>query len=261
MHRNIPKASFGMTLNGLLPERTEQMIRQILKDNPNIKIHNAGISINGPKEIHDKSRGIPGAFDKAIETYNRIKDLIPVRFSFTYLPYNTEYFQWTRDYARELGTSAYLCWTVMNDRFAVQGKDLNFFKDEIKDHLKKYLEEGDIGTRIIRSYVYDHFIHEQFIQCFAARQFFHLDPEGNIFPCNFKLSDDRILGNIREKSFEDIWESPEKQRVLGEIDRGECIYPNGPCGDSDLTYSVRNNLFNVAGWYAKKVVSGKKLIG
>ncbi len=260
MHKNLPGAYFGITLNGLLPNRTEQMIRQIVKDNPDIDIKNIGISLNGPKEIHDKSRGVPGSFDKAIETYHLIKDVVPVRFSFTFLPYNIEQFRWVQDYAKELGSEAYLCWTVMNDRFDVPEKDLNFFREGIKDYLRDYLNDRDFAFRLCMSYLYDNFIKEKFMQCYAARQFFHLAPEGDIYPCNFKLSDDRIYGNIRKKSFEEIWNNPDRQRILGEIDRGECIYQNGPCGDSDLTYSNHNNPLELIKWYAKKRLTGKKLI-
>ena len=260
MHRNLPRANFGVTLNGLLPERTERMIKEIVKANPNIVIHNAGISLNGPKEIHDKSRGVPGSFDRAIETYHLIKDIIPVRFSFTFMPYNVEYFTWTQQYAKELGTKAYLCWTVMNDRFDMADKNINFFKEGIKEHLRNYLRDNSFSTRLVRSYLYDNFIHEKFMQCYAARQFFHLAPEGDIYPCNFKLSDDRIVGNIREKGFEEIWNATSKQKMLKEIDCGQCLYPNGPCGDSDLTYSNRNNLTALAKWYLKKKITCKRLI-
>jgi len=260
LHRNIPKATFGITLNGLLPDKTAGLIERILKENPDINIQNAGMSLNGPKDIHDKSRGVPGSFDRVIETYHLIKDRIPVRFSFTFLPYNTEHFQWTRDFARDLGTTAYLCWTVMNDRFYVPDKDLAFFKEGIKDELRAYLREAGFLTRVVRSYLYDHFIHEQFMQCYAARQFFHLAPNGDIYPCNFKLSDDRIMGNVRNESLDEIWDKPERQRMLKEIDCGECIYQNGPCGDSDLTYSNRNNLLTLLGWYLKKKLCFRRLI-
>ena len=260
MHNNLPNAYFGVTLNGLLPSRTERMIKQIVKDNPDIDIQNVGISLNGPKEIHDKSRGVPSSFDKAIETYHLIRHIVPVRFSFTFLPYNIEYFQWVQDYAKQLGTRAYLCWTVMNDRFDVPQKNLNFFREGIKDYLRGYLKNRDFGFRICMSYLYDNFIKENFMQCYAARQFFHLAPEGTIYPCNFKLNGNRILGNIRTHSFEEIWHRPKRQGILGEIDRGECIYQNGPCGDSDLTYSNRNNPLALLKWYAKKRLSFKRLI-
>jgi len=260
MHRNLPKAKFSVTLNGLLPEKTAQMIKKILKDNPNIIIENIGISLNGPKEIHDRSRGIPGSFDRAIETCYLLKDFAPIKFSFTFLPYNTEYFGWTQKYAKKLGIGAYLCWTVMNDRFDTQNKDLNFFKEGIKEHLEEYLKNQRFPTRLLISYLYDNFTHEKFMQCYAARQFFHLDPEGDIYPCNFKLSKDRIIGNARKQSFEEIWNNPSKKRMLEEIDCGECIYPNGPCGDSDLNYSNRNNVFTLLKWYVNKKIRLKKLI-
>ncbi len=260
MHRNLPKAEFGATLNGLMPERTAEMIKKIFKDNPNIPFVGVALSLNGPKETHDRSRGVPGSFDKTIETYHLIKDTVPTKFSFTFLPYNIEYFDWTQNFAKELGTTAYLCWTVMNDRFDVPNKDLQFFKEDIKEYLKRYLDDNNFGTRLPLSYLYDHFINEQFMQCYAARQFFHLAPEGDVYPCNFKLSDDRIIGNVKQQSFEEIWTDPSRQRMSKEIDCGECIYQNGPCGDSDLNYSNRNNPLELFRWYLWKRIRFKRLI-
>ncbi len=261
MHKNLPKARFSATLNGLIPDRADQMVHKIVKDNPNLVFESVGISLNGPEEIHDKSRGVPGSFKRAIKTYHLIKDVVPVRFSFTYLPYNTEYFEWVQEFAKKLGTSAYLCWTVMNDRFDSNEKELEFFQEGIKEKLRQFLKDKNFAHRLVMSYLYDNFIQRKCMQCNAARQFFHLDPEGNVYPCNFKLSKDRIIGNVKQKSLKNIWAKADRQRVLKEIDSCECIYQNGgPCGDSDLSYSNYNNLTAVLWWYFKKGLKSEKLI-
>jgi len=260
LHKNFPKAKISMTINGLLADRSYKMIKEIVKRNPKLEIENIGISLNGPKEIHDRTRGIIGSFDNAVKTYKLVKDLVPTRFSFTYLEDNLNYFEWVQNYAKELGTEAYLCWTVMNDRFDTQNEAWEFLQKDLKNHLRDYLKDKKFFTRITLSYLYDNFLKKKFMQCYAARQFFHLDPEGNIYPCNFELSKDRILGNIRKTSFEEIWNDPKRQKILNEIDCGKCIYQNGPCGDSDLNYSNQNNLWALFKWYIKKKISFKDLI-
>lgn len=260
LHRNLPKAKISMTVNGLLVKRTYNMVKEIVEKNPKLIIPNIGISLNGPPKINDETRGIPHSFDNAIKTYELIKDFAPVRFSFTYFKENSKYFEWVQNFAEKIGTKAYLCWTVMNDRFDTQNEGWKFFQEDIKPHLRNYLKKNSFTSKVGLSFMYDNFLQKKFMQCYAMRQFFHLDPEGNIYPCNFKLTSDRIMGNIRKDSFENIWNNSNKQKILKEIDCGKCLYQNGPCGDSDINYSNQNNLWAIAKWYLKKKIKFKKLI-
>jgi len=275
LHRNIPTATFGITLNGLVPGRAERFFRDVFAANPGIRFHLAGVSLNGPRDIHDATRGVPGSWDKAVETYDRIKDMVHTEFSFTFCKSNREYFKWTQDFARKVGTNAYICWTVMNDRFCVSDQDLVFYKPEIASEIDEFLKNkyciGDsfssrlaslvkLSPAIALGYLYDSIIARRVMPCFAASQIVHIDPYGNVFPCNFKLSADRNLGNIRALPFDHIWRNVAR-RILNEIASGDCMYPNGLCGDSDIFPSVCNSPPVVLSWYLKKALAGKNLVG
>jgi len=270
LHRNIPSAKLNLTTNCLLPERTEAVFRKVLNENPKIKFGTVGLSLNGPKEIHDELRGVPGSYDRVIETYERIKDLVPCSFSFTFCKKNVDYFDYIQDFAEKKGTYAYICWTVMNTRFQVDDRDLVFWKPGLDDVLKKYVERRFHKTNFCKnllflppavefSYLYDSIINQKNMPCYAGRQIVHITPEGNVYPCNFKLTKDRILGNLREKSFDEIWENI-PQRILDEIDQGKCMYPNGLCGDSDIYPSVKNNPPVLLSWLIKKKLKGESFI-
>jgi len=73
------------------------------------------------------------------------------------------------------------------------------------------------------------------------------------------MSPDRLLGNLRQSSFDAIWESMPR-RILREIARGECMYPNGLCGDSDIFPSLCNHPPFVQAWYLRKLALGQDLI-
>lgn len=92
LHGNIPTATLNLTTNGMNPKRTEEVFKRVLEDNPKIKFGTVGLSLNGPREIHDETRGVPGSFDKVVETYERIKDLVPCSFSFTFCKNNVDHF-------------------------------------------------------------------------------------------------------------------------------------------------------------------------
>ena len=274
LHKNIPTARFGITMHGMQPDRCERMFRQIMKENPDLRWGSVGLSINGPAEIHDKTRGIPGAFDKTMETYERLKNVVPCALSFTFCKDNVEYFDWVRNFAKEKGTWAYICWTVMNERFRVSEKDLVFWQPGLDRVLANYAEGRGVYPKTIKgilrnllnpptgifySYLYDHVVNKQDMPCYAGSQIVHVDPFGDVYPCNFKLSKDRIIGNLREKSFDEIWASMPKS-ILREIKRCDCMYPNGLCGDSDIYPSVCNCPPAVIGWYLKKLFTGRPLV-
>jgi radical SAM protein with 4Fe4S-binding SPASM domain len=250
LHKAIPKAYFGMTANGLTPDRILRLVKRIYELSPDINLINLGLSLNGRPEIHDRSRGIKGAFDKTMKTFELIKDLVPVRFSFTFLPYNIDEYKWVQQFAKEHCTEAYICWTVISNRFF----DRNFLGgmtiQEFYQHLRPLLNE--VVSSIEKRYLYNSFIEERLLDCTAFRDYFHIDPYGNIFPCNFKLTDDRILGNIKEKRFDEIWDQKERLKIIKEIKCGVCMYPNGVCGDSDLNYSVSyTGMHKAFLWYLK----------
>ncbi len=270
LHKNIPSAGLNLTTNGINPERTEKMFREIRKANPNLSIDLVGLSLNGPKEIHDLTRGIPDNFERVVETYERIKDLVPVAFSFTFCKDNVDHFDWVQDFAERNGTYAYICWTVMNQRFQVSEDDLVFWKPGMEDviaaHVERvYKNKGFLHNLVFlpayvtSSYLYDSIVNKRSMPCYAGRQIVHIAPEGDVYPCNFKLSDDRIIGNLREDNFDDIWESM-PQIILDEIDAKTCMYPNGLCGDSDILPSIKGNPPELLKWYLKKILKGEKLI-
>lgn len=245
LHKSCPNAYFGMTANGLTPERILRLVKRIFKLSPDINIGSLGLSLNGPPEIHNRSRGIEKAFEKTIETYELIKDYVPVRFSFTFLPYNINEYKWVKEFAKQKGTDAYICWTVISNRFY----DRNFLGDitikEFYQKLRPVLNEEKF--KIKQRYLYNSFIEERHLDCTAFRDFFHIDPYGNIYPCNFKLTEDRIIGNVKESNFAEIWS---RKKVVEDIKSGGCLYPNGVCGDSDIFYSVvHTGMHRVLFWH------------
>lgn len=274
LHKNMPKARFGITTHGMNPQTEEDIFKKILKNNPRIKFSLVGISLNGPPEIHDFTRGIKGGWGKAVETYERLKNIVHCEFSFTFCKHNVDYFDWVCDFAEERGTRAYICWTVMNSRFNIQDEDLVFWKPGMSEVLKKYIErivplskrESNKAKKVVLlnsditfGYLYDNIINRKVMPCFAGSQIVHVAPNGDVYPCNFKLTGDRIIGNLRRNNFDRIWASV-STKILKEIASGECMYPNGLCGDSDIYPSVCNSPPVVLAWYLGKILRNEPLI-
>ncbi|MCD6579042.1 radical SAM protein, partial [bacterium] len=73
-HKNLKKARFAITTNGYDPQRTYEFFKKIKTHAPDLKWGLIGVSLNGPKDIHDKSRGIPGSYEKVLETAELLKE-------------------------------------------------------------------------------------------------------------------------------------------------------------------------------------------
>jgi Fe-coproporphyrin III synthase len=58
--------------NGLLPDRVERVVDQLLEQCPKLEIH-LNFSLDGIGPTHDQVRGVPGGFDKTLQTLRRVK--------------------------------------------------------------------------------------------------------------------------------------------------------------------------------------------
>ena len=124
-------------------------------------------------------------------------------FSFTFCQQNVGHFEWVQDFAHQLGTKAYICWTVMNERFDVKDDDLMFWQPGIEEELlESYLYKSlscprttvgrlaalaTMSSGITFACLYDSIINRRIMPCYAGSKIVHVDPDGNVFPCNFKI--------------------------------------------------------------------------
>jgi len=66
--------------NGTMPESVERCVRLVSRAERVLPV--VTVSLDGPREYHDASRGFPGAFDAACETYQRLKGISGCRVYF-----------------------------------------------------------------------------------------------------------------------------------------------------------------------------------
>jgi MoaA/NifB/PqqE/SkfB family radical SAM enzyme len=81
--------------NGTMPESAERLAKRIISaGGPRLYVT---VSMDGPRELHDRLRGLPGCFDAACETFRRLKALrsCPVFFGMTIMSENMQSFDST----------------------------------------------------------------------------------------------------------------------------------------------------------------------
>lgn len=217
-----------ITTNGIL---TEQIIKTI-KDVKHLNKINIKISIDNVGEKHDASRGVPGAYDRAINT---IKELVKIRQEVDFnigvnqAIINEEginsFFE-LRNVLAKLDVTLYpmIAYDTKNSLYSHKllssyGYDVafktfgEFSKSGLERFLKILLEHAkrikDFKGRIVEKYqirgLYNRLIKNKNNpnpRCMALNKHLRILPNGDIPVCLFNGN---IVGNLRDNSFRDIW--------------------------------------------------------
>lgn len=207
----------NMTTNGLLTNVIHDKVEEMLSmDIPKVVTI---VSLDGPKDIHDHIRGMTGGYDKAISTYQLLRDLSRDHNNFeTYLGYTIS--------PLNLGKIEDTVSSVKDIIPEIKSKDFHFnlfhvsnhYYSNLNDSLQKYKERvmKDLETiqRIKETSLNPiQYLEEKYIKlakkfmednktplpCKAIQTSCFLDPEGNVYPCTVF---DKNLGNIRDVEYD-----------------------------------------------------------
>ena len=206
----------------------------------------AAVSLDGfTAETHDRIRGLPGSFEKAVQGMRALTNAgILLHINITAMEYNVTQMERLMALVDELKAGILLIYQLVpvgRGRFienAVLDKDANKW-------LIKFMAEAQRGTNAIMEPVagpqYWPFLLKKaqvskgmllwlaekvFHGCAAARGFIYIKPDGAVWPCPFiELS----CGNIRESSFGEIWC---KSEILNQL-RNRELSLKGQCGDCE----------------------------
>jgi Fe-coproporphyrin III synthase len=218
VRRACPRAQTIISTNGLLTERIVEFMKQMRAVEPGI---GAAVSLDGPQEVHDKLRGVPGAYDRALATVRLLQKegFTNLRLAFTATASNARHMSAVYHLARDLGVE-FTC--------AVEHTSEHYFHrntgkaDLAGEELRSQLEQvmraelrGFSPKRWARAYFMAglwRFAHGDGrpLPCRAGRDFFFMDPGGNIYTCNampFRM------GNLAEREFDELWNSPDAAKA------------------------------------------------
>jgi MoaA/NifB/PqqE/SkfB family radical SAM enzyme len=237
--------SLHFTTNGLMPDRIETSVKQILKMNPNKLI--ISVSLDGSPEIHDKTRGLPGAWEKAIETFIRLRKIkaknLETYLGITLSQFNAgqidSIFESVKRKVKDITykdlhlniahESSHFYGNVMKSFPTKQMiSDIKEFTEKKKKYSgrfnkiqlleKRYLTLGESYMKTKKTP----------IACQALSASCFIDPYGNIYPCGFF---DVKLGNLKDVNY-DIkvaWKSEKAKKIRKQIKAKECPNCWTPC--------------------------------
>lgn len=240
-----------ISTNGYFTDR----ILAIAEKFPRITIR---VSIEGLSSRNDSLRGINGGFDHALTTikelnkmglsdigfamvisHNNIDDLLNVyrlsselgvEFSQSTM-HNSFYFfkhdNKIEDLDRvEQGMTVFIRELLSSRRSAVRLR--------VKDWFRAYINAGLLKRMKGES---------RAIPCYAGMESFFLDPRGLVLACN---GSDKpwIMGDLKNSSFEDIWNSPEAEQIRAKV--RECQRNCWMTGSS--VPAMRKNIMKPVRW-------------
>jgi MoaA/NifB/PqqE/SkfB family radical SAM enzyme len=274
-HINLPT-------NGLKPRRIYEIADRCLKANPELELH-INIALDGLKDYHDAMRGVPGNFDKAIESARLLRSLKGAFKRRLEVHINTVI---TRDNIDEIHPLAE--W-VFSERL-VDGHYFNLIrgnakepglKDLTKEKLRRlYPEIADIQKRYAERLITDRnpilrwlkrmayvgtltFHHRtQFanlethsswgMPCTAGETSAVIDFDGRVRSCEMR----EPMGDLRKLNmdFKVFWESPARKAETRQIRCDQCWCTHVCFIHDSLRYSYKTMLLDVPrSYFSRKV--------
>lgn len=181
------------------------------------------VSLGGLPKISNEVMGIKDGFDHGLRTILELKELRikDLGFAITVSEENVKSLMDLYYLAKAMKVE--LATAVAHNSFyfhkfdnKINGKDLAI--EEFGKLIKAFLKSRKIKDwfRAYFNYGLIKFINgeRRLLSCNAGNDLFFLDPYGEIYPCNVMKES---MGNIKEKSFDDIWEGERAREVREKV--------------------------------------------
>ncbi len=221
--------TLALATNGLLPRLVQRVVGEMLSA-INGKFDLALVcSMDGIGEIHDRIRGVPGAYRRVRETLDRLGEYTSGRFPFrlgiksTILPQNWEELDGLIQFARDQGL-----FHILSPVLFTRERFRNLEAQAQLSLLPGY-RQGLIdlySRKDLRDLYYSWVMVDTLKKgrrrnlCTAALDHFFVEGDGRIFPCPLL---DIPLGNIQTHSLEDVLDSSLRKEIAKQAGyREEC---------------------------------------
>ncbi len=247
---NIPTNG---SLYKVIPGRVREMI-DYCKDSDII----INLSLDEIGEAHDKIRGFPGNWERAMHTYKALYDLreapnFTLGIHTVISNFNVDRFQQIYKELIRLEPDSYIT------EIAEERVELGTMEEPITPSLEKYAGAIDflVGemkksspqgvARIAQAFRLEYYAMvkkylsrgEQIIPCFAGITSCQIAPDGDVWPCCIRADS---MGNLREHDydFKKIWNSRSAAKIRKSIKKRECACPLANASYTNLLVSPKS---------------------
>lgn len=226
--------------NGFFTEKTIAALEKILKDD-RLKLFACEISLDGMPEFHNKFRGNPRSFEKAMETYDALAELqkrdprLRIHSIGTVTGTNVEEVRRLTNFLHERcpAIDHHNIAIIRGDRKdpSLQGPQLAAYQ-ELYSYARRLWsdrEEGRFGgivdPMLTWAKVKTAAERRMVVPCLAGNLSGVVYANGDVALCETTATHPPV-GNLRKKSFREIWNSPEADEQRAKIARRECHCTN-----------------------------------
>ena len=191
------------------------------------------ISLDSPRpEEHDQIRGLPGLYDKIMDSVTIVKEsypLISLQFSFSISKYNINRVEEMIIISDKIGIP--VAFNVINTVRHYSHGDvdekgiLSANDNEISKAFERILDAKKNGSKVLNSEMYlNHFIGgKKQYKCHAKKVFMFVNYNGDIENC---LQIDKPIANLRQTSVSEVLQLPQFVKFIKESEK--CYSCNSP---------------------------------
>ena len=197
--------------NGLLVDKIEKSTWQMCKM-ASKTLFTVNVSIDHIGEKDDEIRGVPGAYEKAIETIKRLQHLqqenLKVGIHTVVSKFNVDEFSWVSHILSKLVEHSLYITEVAENRNELYTMFLDIAPtQEQYTYAINCINTGAGIKGFLRSRYYRNTLQwlkskKRIIPCYAGHTSCQITPDGNVWFCCVNA---KSVGNVREHDFRDIW--------------------------------------------------------
>lgn len=197
-----PRSNVIISTNGFATERIVASMKKIIKIEPNIGV---AVSLDGAGEAHDAVRRVPGGFNYALETIEKLKALgvKHIKIGFTIGDYNIKELARVYNLATKLKTELSVTVVHSSENFFGQKNELAS-KNEIITALD-WLMKKELSTWNLKRWARAYYTHgmkhfvltgKRLLPDYSGRLNAFVDPAGDVYPCDVS---DKKMGNLNDR--------------------------------------------------------------
>jgi radical SAM protein with 4Fe4S-binding SPASM domain len=250
-HARMKGIRMALSTNGTLI--SADIARKIKKSG----IEYAGISLDGATaKTHDRFRNSPGAFERSVAAFSHCREAgVRSGVRITLTTENCDELDALVDLAKRIGASRFcLYWLVPTGRGMDAYNHLQLGADAVTMALNTlYHKAQKTDAAVMEFLTVDapqdciHLLESMERDkspdlkdarsliaslnggCSAGDRVANIDPQGNVYPCQFARSPEFLIGNIRDRQFSELW-ADSAHPVLARF-REKPVPLTGQCGE------------------------------
>ncbi len=262
--------------NGWFERRILDVARRVRQRRPEVALV-VTVSLDGPREVHDRVRGRDGAFDRALSTFRALRRLddVEVYVGTTVTPESEPHLPALEATLRaELPdfrpSEWHWNWFQASEHFFGNGHLGAWTRAAPGDLVRQHLARRGLPRSAVDLMELGFLVNLDAyrrgeptgITCQALRSTCFISPEGDVYPCHVY---DRPLGNVRQTAFADLWAAPHVKEARADIERLACggcftpceAYPALAGAPLAATTQTARRLVQLAGrWWRQRSTEG-----